>query len=92
MDRGCIDFARLCRMTRCAAFLVVRGRANVKFRRLYSHAIDKQRLHLEARRYTILPVLSVTAFEKTSLLQPRSEAERPEESHPSHNQLNLFDY
>ncbi len=42
MDRGYIDFARLHRLTQAAAFFVVRGRANFRFRRLYSHAIDKQ--------------------------------------------------
>ncbi len=41
MDRGYIDFARLHRLTQAAAFFVVRGRANFKFRRLYSHPIDK---------------------------------------------------
>ncbi len=42
MDRGYIDFSRLHRLTQSAAFFVVRGRANFRFRRLYSHAIDKQ--------------------------------------------------
>ncbi len=197
MDRAYIDFARLHRLDLSAAFFVVRGRANFRFRGLYSHAIDKQtglicdqiiivtgqrsatdhpdklrrikvrdtetgntlvfptnnlappaptiarlykcrwrvelffkwikqhlrikrffgntenavktqvwiavsvyvpiaiikkRLDIDASLYTILPVLSVTAFEKTSLLQLLSEAEPTEERHPSHNQLNLFDY
>ena len=42
MDRGYIDFDRLHRLNLSAAFFVVRGRANFRFRRLYSHAIDKQ--------------------------------------------------
>ncbi len=42
MDRGYIDFARLHRLTQGAAFFVVRGRANFRFRRLYSHPVDKQ--------------------------------------------------
>jgi len=41
MDRGYIDFTRLHRMTQCAAFFVVRGRANFRFRRLYSHPVDR---------------------------------------------------
>ncbi len=41
MDRGYIDFARLHRLTQAAAFFVVRGRANFRFRRLYSHSVDK---------------------------------------------------
>ncbi len=54
-------------------------------------AIIKKRLDLDASLYTILQVLSVTVFEKTSLLQMLSEAERADESRPLYNQLNLFD-
>ncbi len=195
MDRGYIDFARLHRLTRCAAFFVVRGRANFKFHRIYSHpsdrqaglicdqiiivsgqrsatdypdklrriklrdretaktyvfltnnftlpamtiaglykcrwqvelffkwikqhlrikrffgtsenavktqvwiaisvyvlvAIIKKRLDIDASLYTITQVLSLTLFEKTSLVQLLSEAESTKENHPSPNQLNLF--
>ncbi len=55
-------------------------------------AIIKKRLDIDASLYTILQVLSVTVFEKTPLLQLLSEAERTENDHPQHNQLNLFDY
>ena len=41
MDRGYLDFARLYRMHCAAAFFVIRPRSNTKFRRLYSHPIDK---------------------------------------------------
>jgi hypothetical protein len=41
MDRGYIDFARLHRLTQAAAFFVVRARANFRFRRLYSHPVDR---------------------------------------------------
>ncbi len=51
----------------------------------------ESRLDIDASLYTILQVLSVTVFEKTSLLQMLSEAESTEKSHPQHNQLNLFD-
>ena len=55
-------------------------------------AIMKKRPDIDASLYTILQVLSVTVFEKTPLLQMLSEAEPTDESHPTHNQLNLFDY
>ena len=42
MDRGYIDFARLYRLNLAAAFFVVRGRANFKFRRLYSRPVDRE--------------------------------------------------
>ena len=41
MDRGYLDFARLYILTQFFAFFVIRSKANLKFRRLYSHPIDK---------------------------------------------------
>ncbi len=54
-------------------------------------AILKKRLDLDASLYTILQVLSVTAFEKAPLQQVLSETEITQDDYPSHNQLNLFD-
>jgi len=41
MDRGCLDFERLCFLTLSAAFFVVRTKSNVILRRRYSHPVDK---------------------------------------------------
>lgn len=41
MDRGYLDFARLAYLDRCRAVFVVRAKRNLKFRRLYSHAVDR---------------------------------------------------
>jgi len=41
MDRGYMDFERLYTLHRSSAFFVVRSRTNIKFRRLYSRAVDK---------------------------------------------------
>ncbi|MEX0878858.1 MAG: IS4 family transposase [Thermoanaerobaculia bacterium] len=41
MDRGYLDFARLAYLNRCRAVFVVRARSNLKFRRLYSHAVER---------------------------------------------------
>jgi len=41
MDRGYLDFARLHVLNRCAAYFVIRARSNTRFRRLYSHPVDK---------------------------------------------------
>lgn len=41
MDRGYLDLVRLAYLNRCRAVFVVRARSNLKFRRLYSHAIDR---------------------------------------------------
>ena len=41
MDRGYIDFARLFAFNLTGAFFIIRARANMLFRRLYSHPADK---------------------------------------------------
>ena len=41
MDRGYLDFARLYRLHQARCFFVLRAKTNLKFRRLYSHAVDR---------------------------------------------------
>lgn len=41
MDRGYVHFARLYRFTLAAAYFLVRARTNMRYRRRYSHAVDK---------------------------------------------------
>ena len=41
MDRGYLDFRRLFLLHQCLAFFIIRSKTNTKFRRLYSHKIDK---------------------------------------------------
>ena len=41
MDRGYLDFGRLHLLHQCAAYFVIRPRSNTRFRRLYSHPVDK---------------------------------------------------
>lgn len=41
MDRGYLDFARLYHFQQYSSFFVIRAKSNLKFRRLYSHPIDK---------------------------------------------------
>jgi len=41
MDRGYLDFARLYRWTLSGIFFIIRSKSNFKFRRIYSHKIDK---------------------------------------------------
>lgn len=54
-------------------------------------AIVKKRLDLEASLYTILQLISVTAFEKIPLNQLLNISTQPNDQHPSDNQLKLFD-
>jgi hypothetical protein len=53
-------------------------------------AIIKKRLKIEASLYTILQILSVITFEKTSILQILTDLQHTTELDESHNQLNLF--
>ncbi len=55
-------------------------------------AIIKKRLALNASLYTILQLLSVTAFEKMPLDQLLHQAPPPIQPQPPDNQLNLFNY
>jgi hypothetical protein len=41
MDRGYLDFERLYTITQSSAFFVIRGKSNLKCRRVYSHPVDK---------------------------------------------------
>jgi hypothetical protein len=41
MDRGFLDFSRLYAVTRASAFFIIRAKSNLKFRRIYSHPVDK---------------------------------------------------
>ena len=41
MDRGYLDYERLNRLTQASAFFVIRAKANLKYRRLYSATVDK---------------------------------------------------
>jgi hypothetical protein len=54
-------------------------------------AIIKKRLKLQASLYSILQILSVTVFEKTSLLQMLTDTADKDSDMSSDNQLILFD-
>ncbi len=41
MDRGYVDFKRLHRFQQMGAFFVTRTKSNMKYHRVYSHAVDK---------------------------------------------------
>jgi len=53
-------------------------------------AIVKKRLNTDASLYTILQILSLTLFEKTSLDQLLTNIEMPMTTQQNDNQLNLF--
>ncbi len=53
-------------------------------------AIIRKQLKIEASMFTILQILSVSAFDKTPLPQLLAQAELQTLSNDSHNQLLLF--
>jgi len=54
-------------------------------------AIVKKRLNLEGSLYRILQILSVSVFEKTSLLQALSEVDFKDQESDGCNQLTLWE-
>jgi hypothetical protein len=42
MDRGYLDFSRLFSLSQAAAFFVIRAKKNFRFRRVYSHQVDRE--------------------------------------------------
>ena len=54
-------------------------------------AIIRKRLDIQADLYTILQILSLTLFEKTSLIQMLAEGDYTMDDRAISNQLNLFD-
>ncbi len=54
-------------------------------------AIMKKQLRLQESLYTILQILSVTSFERTSLIQLITERDRRIKETPACNQLKLFE-
>ncbi len=54
-------------------------------------AIIRKRLDIQADLYTILRILSLTLFEKTSLIQLLAESDYTTDDRAISNQLNLFD-
>ena len=55
-------------------------------------AIVRKRLGLEATLYQILQILSITPFEKMSILQALQEANSQTHLHDPAKQLNLWDF
>jgi transposase len=55
-------------------------------------AIIKKRLKLEPSLYTILQILSITAFEKMPLYQVLTQTEAEHVNQQNHNQLELFKF
>lgn len=53
--------------------------------------IIKKQLHLDASLHTLLQILSVTVFEKITLVQALTPQTFNQEPHISDNQMNLFD-
>jgi len=56
MDRGYLDFARLHAIHQAQAFFVTRAKSNTKFRRRYSHPVDRARTNILCDQTGVLTV------------------------------------
>jgi len=96
MDRGYLDLGRLYTFHQCLAFFgttenAVKTQIWIAISVYVLVAIIKKQLNLDLNLYTILQILSVTLFEKVSILQVLMEAGYKTQSTDSSNQLMLFD-
>ena len=56
MDRGYLDFARLHRIHETGAFFVTRSKSNTKFKRRYSHPVDRETTNIVCDQTGVLTV------------------------------------
>ncbi len=56
MDRGYLDFARLYRLHAMNAFFVTRAKSNTKFKRRYSHPVDRTTSNVICDQTGVLPL------------------------------------
>jgi hypothetical protein len=106
MNRGYVDFRRLCTLHQAGAFFVTRTKINMNYHRVYSRAVDKRsglavcvyvlaaivkkELALDVALYTFLQILSVHSFEKIPILQAFSQGDPSPAVTTLTKQLNLF--
>jgi hypothetical protein len=70
LDRGYLDFSRLYAIDQASAFFVIRSKARIRYRRLYSHPIDKS-TGLRSDQ-TVIPVIAKAASDYPDKLRKRS--------------------
>jgi hypothetical protein len=56
MDRGYLDFSRLYAIHQAQAFFVTRAKSNTKFKRRYSHPVDRRNTHVLCDQTGVLTI------------------------------------
>lgn len=59
-DRGYLNFARLFAIHQAQAFFVTRARSNIKFKRRYSHPVDRASTSVLCDQTGVLPIKYVS--------------------------------
>ena len=67
MDRGYLDFARLHRLYTMNAFFVTRAKSNTKFKRRYSHPVDRTTSNVICDQTGVLPLFYASKDYPTTL-------------------------
>ena len=67
MDRGYLDFARLYNLHSTGAFFVTRAKSNTKFKRLYSHPVDRATSNVICDQTGVLPLFYTSKHYPASL-------------------------
>ena len=64
MDRGYLDFARLYVIHQAQAFFVTRAKSNTKFKRRYSHPVDRENSNIICDQTGVMPTFYFSYFLK----------------------------
>ncbi|PXX37898.1 IS4 family transposase [Undibacterium pigrum] len=67
MDRGYLDFARLYNLHATGAFFVTRAKSNTKFKRRYSHPVDRATSNVICDQTGVLPLFYTSKHYPASL-------------------------
>jgi hypothetical protein len=67
MDRGYLDFARLYNLHSTGAFFVTRAKSNTKFKRRYSHPVDRATSNVICDQTGVLPLFYTSKHYPASL-------------------------
>ena len=81
MDRGYLDFARLYVIHQSQAFFVTRAKSNKKFKRRYSHPVDREKSNIICDQTGVMPTFYSSKDYPSTLRRVTVKDERGERIH-----------
>jgi Domain of unknown function (DUF4372)/Transposase DDE domain len=81
LDRGYLDFARLYAIHQSQAFFVTRTKSNTKFKRRYSHPVDRENTTILCDQTGVLPIYYSSKDYPSALRRVTVKDERGERIH-----------